>query len=209
MKKYLFFIILICACNGLLVKSTELPHQEREKNFSLKNSGPGSIYFMAVNNEELKEGLLRPEDSTGYFFEAGDLFSITQPTRLYIWEENLPNSISQVVLDALKKEVLGSQLLPIDQIDFSFKPDWFYEFSPGKVIHVKWKKGKLLPREGNKSRRKSEYRGRHTQEGYVLFNNVTKDDVNSNAWVFDAEEGRWLNRDAIFRAKLFDAGFRY
>ncbi len=204
MKKYLFFITLMCACNGLFVKSAKLSQEGREQNFSLKNNDPGFIYFMTVSGAELKDGLLGQGDSMSYSFKADDFARIAQPTRLYIWEENLPSSIGRDALIVLKKEVLKSQLLPMDEIGFFFEPGWAYEFSPGKVVHGKWKKRELLPREGNKLMRRRD-RSRHTQEGYELFNNITKDDIKNKAWVFDKKEGREKN----FSLKNSDPGFIY
>ncbi len=203
-KYYLLFVTLLYASIGLSTRSAELPEGGGEKNFSLKNSdkSKGPIYFMAVNNEGFTEGLLRPGDLANYFFNADDFFNILGPTRLYIWEDgNILKYMDPRVLENLRKTVVGSQVLAINQIDFPYTPNWFFTFSPGKVIHVKWKKGKLLPRKG-----KAKKRGRLTQEGFELINNVTKNYIDANTWVFREEEGRWLGMDTMLKEALSGTG---
>lgn len=213
-KYYLFFVTLLYASIGLSIRSAELPERRIKRNFSLKNGDKSkeSIYFMAVNGKELTEGFLRPGDSANYFFNADDFSNILGVTRLYIWEGNTQKhrssavleNLSPTVLKNLRQTVLESQFLAINQIDFFYRPDWFFIFPPGKVIHVKWKKRELLPREG-KQKKKSGHKVRYTQEGFVLINNVTEGDMNDKTWVFDAKKGRWLDRDAIFKENFADS----
>ncbi len=197
MKKSCLLFMILCAPIGFSIKSAELPKEEG-KNFSLKNRSQNSIYFMVVSDKKLKGELLRSGDLADDFFEKDDLSNIIGSTRLYIWQENLLNFVSSTFQQKLKKEVFKSRSLPINEINFSFKPDLVFEFLPGKAIHLKWKKRVLLPREG-KNREKMGKRGiKYTSEGYSLINNVTKDDIWNSTWVSDDEGGCWLDRKARF-----------
>ncbi len=195
MKKSCLLFMILCTHISFSIKSAEAQEEER-KNFSLKNKGrDDSIYFMAISGGKLKSGLLRPGFLADEFFEADDLSNIAKPMRLYIWKEDLFNVINLLLLQKLKKEVFESQLLPINQIKFSYKPDLFFEFPSGKAIHLKWKNEILLPREGVKPIMRRRRMNRYTSEGYPLINNVTINDIRDVGWVFDKEEGRWLDKE--------------
>ena len=197
-KYYLFFITLLCASIvSLFVRSSQdLP--KGEMTFSLKNSGKSGqdIFFIMVNGGKAQMGPLKLEEfRDGTFDTAGT-------TRLYIWEENIKNWTSPELREGLKEMALASHDTRIDQIDFAFKPNWFFKFPTNKAIHVKWKNNKLQTRDGKTKFAPKKGMGKYTEEGYSLRNNVTKDDVRDSSWKFDAENGQWLNNEIIVRGKL-------
>jgi len=88
-------------------------------------------------------------------------------------------------------------------MNFAFKPNVFFQFPEGKTMHVKWKQGELQPREGKSKFAPKKGMGKYTEkERYALKDNLTDKDIENSYWVFDEEEGRWLNSETIIKENL-------
>ena len=197
MKKcYLLFITLLYISISLPIMG--LFKGRQSKTFSLKNSDKSKqpIYFIAVNGKDVEARLLRVK---GRGVDA--YFDTSEPTRLYIWEENLESWLNKEMRESLKRTALKNHNTSIDQMNFDFKPNLFYEFPTDKTIHLKWKEGRLEPREGKSRYAPKKSMGKYTKdERYSLKNNVTKDDIEGSYKVFDEVGDQWLDSE---RAKKF------
>ncbi len=201
MKKcYLLFITLLYISISLPIMG--FFQGKQTKTFSLKNSDkskkPKSIYFIAVNGRDVEAGLLRVKGR-----RVDRHFDTSEPTRLYIWEENIENRLNRKVLEELKRTALENHNTSIEQMNFDYKPDLFYEFPKNKTIHVKWKEERLEPREGKSRFAPKRSMGKYTKdERYSLKNNVTQKDIDGSYLVFDEWGGRWLDSEAMRKIKL-------
>jgi len=155
--------------------------------FSLKNSDKKKkiIFYIAVNELTKQVGTLRPDQS------VKELFDTSKPTRLYVWEGYFIDTLTEEQKSKLRTTVFINHEIPINKMEFVVTPHWIFEF-PGnnKTIHVKWKQGKLQPREGKaKSKKVDNYT---KQEGYALGDNVTKEDITNFSWQLDDGSGQLI-----------------